>query len=132
MLYPNYLIHFNKNHSPKNGQFTNGDGDGDGQVNDNKRVKEKKISYLRKLKNAFMEGVNEGVAEQQRMIEEQQRIAREQMEQMEREGRQFTQEEIDALNYNQQVMNQQMIENGNQFMKQMNYNAQLQNQMFFM
>ena len=27
--YPTYLIHFNKNHSPKNGQFTSGDGDGD-------------------------------------------------------------------------------------------------------
>lgn len=27
--YPTYLIHFNKNHSSKNGQFTFGDGDGD-------------------------------------------------------------------------------------------------------
>ena len=26
----NYLVHFNKNHNPKNGQFTFGDGDGDG------------------------------------------------------------------------------------------------------
>lgn len=27
--YPTYLIHFNKNHSSKTGQFTFGDGDGD-------------------------------------------------------------------------------------------------------
>lgn len=27
--YPTYLVHFNKNHSSKNGQFTFGDGDGD-------------------------------------------------------------------------------------------------------
>lgn len=31
--YPTYLIHFNKNHSSKTGQFTFGDGDGDG-IND--------------------------------------------------------------------------------------------------
>ena len=29
-----YLIHYNKNHSAKNGQFISGDGDGDGIVND--------------------------------------------------------------------------------------------------
>ena len=29
-----YLIHYNKNHSKANGQFTSGDGDGDGIVND--------------------------------------------------------------------------------------------------
>ena len=34
MYYPDYLIHFNKNHSPKNGQFVSGDGDGDGQIDD--------------------------------------------------------------------------------------------------
>jgi hypothetical protein len=33
-MYPDYLVHFNKNHSPKNGQFTSGDGDGDGISND--------------------------------------------------------------------------------------------------
>lgn len=33
-MYPNYLIHYNKNHSKVNGQFVSGDGDGDGQVND--------------------------------------------------------------------------------------------------
>jgi hypothetical protein len=34
IVYGDYLCHFNKNHSPKNGQFVSGDGDGDGQVND--------------------------------------------------------------------------------------------------
>lgn len=33
-MYPTYLIHFNQNHSSKNGQFTSGDGDGDGIRND--------------------------------------------------------------------------------------------------
>lgn len=33
-MYPDYLIHYNKNHSKKNGQFVSGDGDGDGVVND--------------------------------------------------------------------------------------------------
>ena len=31
-----YLMHFNRNHSSKNGQFVSGDGDGDGILNDNK------------------------------------------------------------------------------------------------
>ena len=34
-----YLIHYNKNHSPKNGQFISGDGDGDGVANDNAHSK---------------------------------------------------------------------------------------------
>ena len=34
MSYPTYLIHFNKNHSSKNGQFVSGDGDGDGILDD--------------------------------------------------------------------------------------------------
>ena len=34
MSYPNYLIHYNKNHSKANGQFVSGDGDGDGISND--------------------------------------------------------------------------------------------------
>ena len=33
-MYTTYLIHFNQNHSSKNGQFTFGDGDGDGVRND--------------------------------------------------------------------------------------------------
>ena len=42
MYYPDYLIHYNKNHSPKNGQFTSGDGDGDGISNDHAHRSEKK------------------------------------------------------------------------------------------
>lgn len=34
MYHTTYLIHYNKNHSKANGQFTSGDGDGDGIVND--------------------------------------------------------------------------------------------------
>ena len=34
MHYPTYIVHFNKNHDSKNGQFTYGDGDGDGRIND--------------------------------------------------------------------------------------------------
>lgn len=34
MYYPDYLIHFNKNHSSSTGQFVSGDGDGDGITND--------------------------------------------------------------------------------------------------
>ena len=39
MSYPSYLVHFNQNHSAKNGQFISGDGDGDGIVNDHKNQK---------------------------------------------------------------------------------------------
>lgn len=39
MSYPNYLIHYNKNHSSKNGQFVSGDGDGDGITNDHAQRK---------------------------------------------------------------------------------------------
>ena len=44
-----YLIHFNKNHSSKNGQFTSGDGDGDGVVNDHKN----RIKLQKKLNKAL-------------------------------------------------------------------------------
>ena len=38
-----YLIHYNKNHSSKNGRFTSGDGDGDGIANDHRnQTKNKK------------------------------------------------------------------------------------------
>lgn len=47
MSYPSYLIHFNKNHSSKNGQFISGDGDGDGEINDGK----KKGQYSAKIEN---------------------------------------------------------------------------------
>lgn len=45
MNYPSYLIHFNKNHSSKNGQFINGDGDGDGTADEHHRyTKNKKLA----------------------------------------------------------------------------------------
>ena len=54
MNYPTYLVHFNKNHSTKNGQFVSGDGDGDGIINDhanqNKYVKNP-WAVRRKLQN---------------------------------------------------------------------------------
>ena len=34
-----YLIHYNKNHDPKNGRFAPGDGNGDGVVNNTRRKK---------------------------------------------------------------------------------------------
>lgn len=40
----NYLVHYNKNHSKANGQFTSGDGDGDGVVNDRKYQKLDRMS----------------------------------------------------------------------------------------
>ena len=55
MYYPDYLIHYNKNHSPKNGQFTSGDGDGDGISNDHahrsKNPRKKKGQYSAKIEN---------------------------------------------------------------------------------
>lgn len=36
-MYPDYLVHFNKNHSSKTGQFTYGDGDSDGQIDERHR-----------------------------------------------------------------------------------------------
>ena len=36
-MYPDYLIHFNKNHSKANGQFVRGDGDGDGTGDEHHR-----------------------------------------------------------------------------------------------
>ena len=39
-MYPTYLIHFNKNHSNYNGQFTSGDGDGDGIRDDHHHYKQ--------------------------------------------------------------------------------------------
>ena len=51
MYYPDYLVHYNKNHSPKNGQFTSGDGDGDGISNDHAHRSKKKASKKSK-KNA--------------------------------------------------------------------------------
>ena len=44
--YPTYLIHFNKNHDPKNGQFAEGDGDSDGIVNDH--LNQRQLKKIRK------------------------------------------------------------------------------------
>ena len=52
MYYPDYLVHYNKNHSPKNGQFTSGDGDGDGISNDHAHRSKKKASKRSPAKNA--------------------------------------------------------------------------------
>ena len=43
-MYPDYLVHFNKNHSAKNGRFTSGDGDGDGISNDHSHDSSRKSS----------------------------------------------------------------------------------------
>lgn len=42
-----YLIHYNKNHSKSNGQFTSGDGDGDGIANDHANQRKSKSDRLR-------------------------------------------------------------------------------------
>jgi hypothetical protein len=42
MFYPNYLIHFNKNHSSSSGQFISGDGDGDGVLDDHHNYEKNK------------------------------------------------------------------------------------------
>ena len=48
MSYPTYLVHFNKNHSPKNGRFTSGDGDGDGISNDHMNQLKKNVIEIGK------------------------------------------------------------------------------------
>lgn len=62
--YPNYLIHFNKNHSKANGQFVSGDGDGDGIVNDhaNDRKKKTASTYNEKIaKGGKRMGIGKGL-----------------------------------------------------------------------
>lgn len=51
MSYPDYLIHFNKNHSNKNGQFTSGDGDGDGIRDDHHNYAKNKWAIKRGYQN---------------------------------------------------------------------------------
>ena len=53
--YPTYLVHFNKNHDPKNGQFAEGDGDGDGQINDRKQKRIDKVNAHNAKINEKME-----------------------------------------------------------------------------
>jgi hypothetical protein len=50
MKYPDYLVHYNKNHSSKTGQFAPGDGDGDGVSNDHANQR-KKGQYSAKIEN---------------------------------------------------------------------------------
>lgn len=45
----NYLVHYNKNHSKANGQFTSGDGDGDGISDDHHNYKKNKWAIKGKL-----------------------------------------------------------------------------------
>ena len=66
-MYPDYLVHFNKNHSSKNGQFTSGDGDGDGVSDDHAhrsknsgKEKRKKMTKSQKVSLGFAIGT--GVA----------------------------------------------------------------------
>ena len=51
-MYPDYLVHYNKNHSPKNGQFTSGDGDGDGIANDHAARKKESKRLYKQMKRA--------------------------------------------------------------------------------
>ena len=44
-----YLMHFNMNHSPKNGQFIRGDGDGDGIIDDHRN--QRKSTYNTRKSN---------------------------------------------------------------------------------
>lgn len=50
MRYPDYLVHYNKNHDKRTGRFTFGDGNGDGVSPDNYRTPEldKKYDELKK------------------------------------------------------------------------------------
>lgn len=51
MGYPDYLIHYNRNHDKKSGRFTFGDGDGDGIRDDHSHQKDKE-SFGQKVKKA--------------------------------------------------------------------------------
>ena len=51
MSYPDYLIHFNKNHSSKNGQFISGDGDGDGVADEHHRYSKNSWAIRNKFQN---------------------------------------------------------------------------------
>jgi hypothetical protein len=45
-----YLIHYNKNHSKKNGQFISGDGDGDGTADEHHRYSKNGVSVKTEVK----------------------------------------------------------------------------------
>lgn len=48
-----YLIHYNKNHSKANGQFTSGDGDGDGIANDHANQRKSQSSAGKNLQSTL-------------------------------------------------------------------------------
>lgn len=50
MKYPDYLVHFNRNHDTKTGQFAPGDGDGDGVSNDHANRSKKSSAKTKKIK----------------------------------------------------------------------------------
>ena len=52
-MYPDYLVHYNKNHSKSNGQFVSGDGDGDGIANDHAHRSESGSGRKRKNPNGY-------------------------------------------------------------------------------
>lgn len=60
-MYPDYLVHYNKNHSKSNGQFVSGDGDGDGQVNDNQNQQNRKKGLTGKQKAGLAFGIAGGL-----------------------------------------------------------------------
>lgn len=50
--YSTYLVHFNKNHDSKNGQFTFGDGDADGISDDHSNQKKNRFGMSRGSSNS--------------------------------------------------------------------------------
>lgn len=56
-MYPSYLIHYNKNHNPKNGQFAPGDGDGDGQVGDRTNADSERQKRRKEAKSLLAVGI---------------------------------------------------------------------------
>lgn len=99
-----YIMHFNKNHNPANGQFAPGDGDGDGIVNDHKYA----YSILDyDPGKEFVEQHNRNVQEQA--------------------FRDFT--DTAARNH-QDMVNQAIINEGQRFMEEMNRNQMLQQRFF--
>lgn len=57
MGYPDYLVHYNRNHDKKSGRFTYGDGDGDGIRDDHSNQKDKESfgDKVKKVANAYDE-----------------------------------------------------------------------------
>ena len=55
-----YLIHYNKNHSKANGQFTSGDGDGDGVVDDHHNYKKNKVTVNTKSSSGTYKSYDDG------------------------------------------------------------------------